>query len=187
MPLFFPAKVNYIKHQVFSIMNIAQNTVVSITYVLREGNAAGTVIQEVNQEAPFSFLFGQGQLLPEFEAQIQGKQEGDKVAFSIDHLHAYGEYDEEQLVPLPKSNFVIDGKVAEEFLQIGAVIPLQTQDGHQLTGIVSEIGEEEVMVDLNHPLAGKDLHFSVEVLSVRDATPEEISHGHVHGPGGHQH
>lgn len=168
-------------------MNIAQNTVVSITYVLREGNAAGTVIQEVNQEAPFSFLFGLGQLLPEFEAQIQGKQEGDKVSFSIDHLHAYGAHDEEQVVSLPKSSFVIDGEVAEDFLQIGALIPLQTQDGHQLTGTVSEIGEDEVRVDLNHPLAGEDLHFSVKILSVRTATPEEIAHGHVHGPGGHDH
>lgn len=187
MPLFFPAKVNCIKHQVFSNMNIAQNTVVSIAYVLREEHASGTVIQEVDKQDPFSFLFGLGQLLPEFEAQILGKQEGDQIAFSIDHLHAYGEYDDEQLVPLPKSNFIIDGKVAEEFLQVGAVVPLQTQDGHQLMGTVSEIGEEEVLVDLNHPLAGKDLHFSVEVLSVRTATSEEIAHGHVHGPGGHQH
>lgn len=88
---------------------------------------------------------------------------------------------------MPKSSFIIDGNVAEEFLQIGAMIPLQTQDGHQLTGIVSKIGEEDVLVDLNHPLAGKDLHFSVEVLAVRTATPEEIAHGHVHGPGGHHH
>lgn len=76
-------------------MIIAPNTVVSITYVLREEHAAGTVIQEVNPQEPFSFLFGQGQLLPEFEANIEGKKEGDKVAFSIDHSNAYGEYDEE--------------------------------------------------------------------------------------------
>lgn len=168
-------------------MIIAPNTVVSISYVLREAHATGTVIQEVNQQEPFSFLFGQGQLLPDFEANIQGKKEGDQVAFSIDHSNAYGEYDEEQVISLPKSSFVIDGEVAEDFLRIGAVIPLQTQDGHQLTGVVSEIGEEDVKVDLNHPLAGKDLHFSVEVLSVRTATPEEIAHGHVHGPGGHAH
>ncbi len=168
-------------------MTIAPNTVVSITYVLREAHAAGTVIQEVDPQEPFFFLFGQGQLLPDFEANIQGKKEGDKVAFSIDHSNAYGEYDEEQVIALPKSSFVIDGNVAEEFLRIGAMIPLQTQDGHQLTGIVREIGEEDVRVDLNHPLAGKDLHFSVEVLSVRPATPEEIAHGHVHGPGGHAH
>ncbi len=168
-------------------MIIAPNTVVSITYVLREEHAAGTVIQEVDQQEPFSFLFGLGQLLPEFEAHILGKKQGDQVAFSIDSANAYGEFDEEQVISLPKSSFVIDGEVAEEFLRIGAIIPLQTQDGQQLTGSVSEIGEDEVKVDLNHPLAGKDLHFSVEVLSVRTATAEEVAHGHVHGPGGHHH
>lgn len=168
-------------------MIIAPNTVVSITYVLREENAGGVLIQEVDQQEPFSFLFGMGQLLPEFEAQIIGKKQGDQVDFSIDSANAYGEFDEEQVISLPKSSFVIDGEVAEEFLRIGAIIPLQTQDGQQLTGSVSEIGEDEVKVDLNHPLAGKDLYFSVEVLSVRTATAEELAHGHVHGPDGHHH
>jgi FKBP-type peptidyl-prolyl cis-trans isomerase SlyD len=168
-------------------MVIAPNTVVSITYTLREENAGGAVIQEVNQQDPFFFLFGVGQLLPDFEANIVGKTKGDKVAFSIDSANAYGEFDEEQVIALPKSSFVIEGEIAEEFLRIGALIPLQTQDGQQLTGTVSAIGEEEVSVDLNHPLAGKDLHFSVEVLTVRAATQEEVAHGHVHGDGGHHH
>ena len=168
-------------------MIIAPNTVVSITYVLREENAGGAVIQEVDQQEPFSFLFGLGQLLPEFESHILGKKQGDQVDFAIESINAYGEFDEDQVISLPKSSFVIDGEVAEEFLRIGAIIPLQTQDGQQLTGSVSEIGEDDVKVDLNHPLAGKDLHFSVEVLSVRTATADELAHGHVHGPGGHHH
>lgn len=168
-------------------MIIAPNTVVSITYVLRENNAEGEVVQEVNPKDPFRFLFGVGQLLPEFEANILGKKQGDKVAFGVESANAYGEFDEEQVISLPKSSFVVDGVVAEEFLRIGALIPLQTQDGHQLTGTVSAIEEEDVKVDLNHPLAGKDLHFSVEVLDVRTATAEEIAHGHVHGEGGHHH
>ncbi len=168
-------------------MMIAPNTVVSLTYVLREAHAGGTLIQEVDQEEPFSFLFGLGHTLPEFEAQLLGKKQGDQVAFSIDSANAYGAVDEDQVISLPKSSFEIDGEVAEIFLQVGAVVPLETEDGQQLSGIVSEIGEDDVKVDLNHPLAGKDLHFTLEVISVRRATDEEVAHGHVHGPGGHQH
>lgn len=168
-------------------MVIAPNTVVSITYTLREENVSGVIIQEVNNSDPFLFMFGVGQLLPQFEASILGKKAGDTAAFGIEAENAYGLEDPEKMVSLPKSTFVIDGEVAEEFLKIGAMIPLQTQEGDQLTGHVVEIDEESVKVDLNHPLAGKDLHFSVEVLSVRVATEEEITHGHAHGAGGIEH
>jgi FKBP-type peptidyl-prolyl cis-trans isomerase SlyD len=88
---------------------------------------------------------------------------------------------------LPKDVFKIDGELQEDMLVEGNIIPLQDQQGNPMQGVVLEIGGDTVKMDLNHQLAGKTLHFSGEVLEVREATKEEIAHGHVHGPDGHHH
>ncbi|HWY35747.1 MAG TPA: hypothetical protein VNX68_13965, partial [Nitrosopumilaceae archaeon] len=83
--------------------------------------------------------------------------------------------------------FFVEGKFDEERVKIGEELPMLDAEGHEMYGLVVQVGEEHVTMDFNHPLAGHDLHFSGEILEVRDATPEELDHGHVHGPHGHHH
>jgi FKBP-type peptidyl-prolyl cis-trans isomerase SlyD len=168
-------------------MIISKNKVVTVTYQLHEGSANGHVVEETSADEPFVFLFGGGNLLPDFEANLNGLKEGDSFQFNIDSNNAYGEADPSAVVELPLSIFVIDGQIAGDLLQIGNVVPMRNDQGHLLHGKVVSIGANEVMMDFNHPMAGKDLFFSGTVLSVREASPTEIEHGHVHGADGHHH
>ncbi|MBN8702586.1 MAG: hypothetical protein J0M08_05950 [Bacteroidetes bacterium] len=96
--------------------------------------------------------------------------------------------DEKNVVAIAKQNFVDDkGNIEEGLLDIGNTLPMLTQDGHRMHGIVKSVTDTTVEMDFNHPLAGEDLHFAGEVVEVRAATADEIAHGHVHGPGGHHH
>lgn len=168
-------------------MQIGQSKVVSITYKLSEANNKSEVIQEVKENEPLVFLFGVGQLLPKFEEHLTGKQKGDSYEFELAHADAYGPLDAEAVVDVPLDVFIVDGNLAEDMLVIGGMVRLRDQDGRLLQGTVLERGLETVKIDFNHPMAGKDLYFSGVVTDVREATTEEISHGHVHGPGGHHH
>lgn len=168
-------------------MIIEKNRVVSLAYRLTKNDAAGEMIESVDTNNPFVFLFGAGGLLPEFESNLSGKTVGDAVSFGIDAANAYGVADEEALEYVPKDIFMIDGQLAEDLLEIDSFINLRDQEGRLMRARVAEVGEAEVLLDFNHPLAGQDLFFSVEVLEIREATDEEIAHGHVHGEGGHHH
>jgi len=168
-------------------MTIEKNKVVTLTYELRENDRSGNVIEAVNDGQPFVFLFGAGGLIPEFEMNLSGKEAGSGFEFGILAANAYGEVDEEAMEYVPKEIFVIDGNLAEDLLQIDKVINLRNADGHLVRARVVEVGETEVLLDFNHPLAGVNLFFSGNILDVRDATEEELAHGHVHGPGGHSH
>lgn len=167
-------------------MTIEEKKVVSITYKLQEDNKEGDVVQEVKNEEPFVFLFGMGQLLPKFEDNLKGKSVGDNFDFGVNSDEAYGPIEKEAVVDLPKDIFLVDGKLAE-FVVPGNYVPMQDNNGNTMQGLVLEITDEHVKIDFNHPMAGRNLHFTGEVLEIRDATSEEIDHGHVHGPGGHQH
>lgn len=167
-------------------MVIDSNKVVTITYKLQESNKEGEVVQEVLENEPFVFLFGTEQVLPSFESNLQGKTTGDTFAFEIKSADSYGPIDEEAIVTLPVNIFMVDGKLAE-MVKIGEFLPMNDQDGHEMQGLVLEIGEETIKMDFNHPMAGLDLFFTGKVLDVRDAHPEELDHGHVHGAGGHHH
>lgn len=167
-------------------MNIGNQKVVSITYKLQEGNKSGVVVQEVDNKEPFVFLFGAQQVLPDFEVNLKDKVVGDAFEFGIQSDSAYGPVDENAIVNLPRTMFEADGKLGE-MVKVGSFLPMKDQEGNPLQGLVLEIEKEHVRMDFNHPMAGKDLFFSGEVIDVRDATSEEIDHGHVHGPGGHQH
>lgn len=168
-------------------MIIDQNTVVSLHYKLQEEDANGELIEETSGSEPLTFLFGAGQMIPQFEANLEGKSEGDEFAFGIPHTEAYGEYDENEIASLPIDIFMHEGKVDHEMLQPGRMIPLRDQEGRMLYGTVEEVRENEVIMDFNHPMAGVDLYFTGRIEAVRAATPEEIDHGHAHGEGGHQH
>ncbi|MFN8417338.1 MAG: FKBP-type peptidyl-prolyl cis-trans isomerase [Cytophagaceae bacterium] len=163
---------------------ISKNKVVRMTYELSSGNE---LIQKVNADQPFTFLYGVGGLLEEFEQNIADLKVGDTFNFEITAENGYGEIDEEAVVQIPKEAFMVDGKLQDDILEVGNVLPMRDSDGNFLEGRIIEMDEASVTMDFNHPLAGKDLHFKGEILAIREATAEEIDHGHVHGEGGHHH
>jgi FKBP-type peptidyl-prolyl cis-trans isomerase SlyD len=164
---------------------IKENKVVSLAYELRVNDEKGEVIERVEKSAPLTFLFGRGNLLPDFEANLQGLKEGDDFSFTLEPEKAYGQVSEEAIVELPKDIFEVDGKIDEKLLEPGNSIPMQDNSGNRLNGIVLEVDDETVKMDFNHPLAGDTLYFKGEVSGIRDATSKEISHGHVHQGGSH--
>lgn len=168
-------------------MIIDNQTVVSLHYRLQEGNAEGEFVEETFGSEPLVFLYGSGAMIPEFERQLSGMKAGDEFAFSISSADAYGEYDEDAIVPLPIDVFMEDGELMSDVLQLGAVLPMHDEDGNSLLGTVLAINEADIVMDFNHPMAGQDLYFKGVVNSVRAATPEESEHGHVHGEGGIEH
>lgn len=159
---------------------------ISLIYELRTGSAQGELIETVNKNDPAIFLFGQGQLIKEFEDHIQKCAVGDTFEFVIKSENAYGPSNPEAIVSLSRSIFMHEGVEATDLLEIGKTIPMQNDQGHPLQGKVVELTDNMVKMDFNHPLAGFDLHFKGEVLHTRDATQAEIEHGHVHS-GGHCH
>lgn len=145
------------------------------------------MIEETTGSEPLTYLQGIGQMIPEFERQLEGKRPGDRFSFGIQSTDAYGEYEEDAKVDIPIETFMIDGELAKDLLVVGKTIPMRDQDGGMIYGTVLHVGEEEVGMDFNHPMAGVDLYFSGTIEAVRAATSSEIEHGHVHGPGGHHH
>jgi len=168
-------------------MKIAPHTVVNLTYTLRENDITGDIVEKVEKEHPATFLMGVGALLQDFETNLAGLQSGDTFSFGIEASAAYGEKDPQAVVDLPISTFVQDGKLLTELLEVGKVIPMSDESGRPLNGTVVSFDDKKVVLDFNHPLAGQNLHFSGEILSVRLASEEELDHGHVHGEGGHHH
>ncbi len=168
-------------------MTVGENKVVSMTYTLREESAAGQLIQQVTEERPFVYLFGIGGLLPAFKANLEGLNAGDDFSFILQKDEAYGLPSEENVLRLDKKIFEIDGVFDDTNIKVGEVVPMEDENGYPLAGRILEIASDSVLVDFNHPLAGLDLYFEGKILEVRDATHEEIAHGHVHGPEGHHH
>lgn len=168
-------------------MQVGDKKVVSLTYTLREGSEKGEIIQQVTSERPFVYLFGMGGLLPAFKSQLEGLKKGDEFGFLLPKKDAYGDPSQDNILELDKKVFEVDGKIDESILKVGEMVPMEDQEGNPLTGIIAEVGDNSVKVDFNHPLAGLDLHFSGEVIDVREPTKEELEHGHAHGPGGHEH
>jgi len=167
-------------------MQAAQDTVLKITYQLRN-EANGPIIDEATADAPFSFLFGHSNVLPKFEEHLSGKIAGNQFHFVLSPEDGYGVFEETGVVQLSKEMFMHEGELQEDVLTVGNVIPLQDQDGNPFQGRVLNVGDDNVTIDLNHPLAGKDLHFSGEIIEVRVAHLVELEHGHVHEDGNHHH
>jgi FKBP-type peptidyl-prolyl cis-trans isomerase SlyD len=168
-------------------MQITKNTVVSLSYVLKRDNANGEIIEETKAGDPLVFLYGNGQMLPKFEDHLSTLKTGDAFEFTLASNDAYGEMDQDAIIDLDKSIFEVDGKIDNEMLAIGNVIPMRDDQGHMLQGIVVSVSDDLVRMDFNHPMAGNVLHFTGKVIEVRTATAEELSHGHAHGAGGHHH
>ena len=132
-------------------------------------------MERATKEAPLEFIFGTNSMLQSFENQIEGKGIGDTFTFTLTPDEAYGAYEDEKILELPKSVFQVDGEIDEDILFEGNTVPMMDSDGNKLMGSVIEIKEDVVSMDFNHPLAGEIMHFSGNVIDVRDATPEEIA------------
>ncbi len=169
-------------------MTIANNHVVSLSYELwvDDGEGQKSFREKSEPESPLVFLYGTGMLLPKFEEAILGMSSGGNTEFSIGYEDGYGDYDEELIVAIPKNVFSAD-KENSVVPIVGKIIPMRDGDGNLMNGEVIKIDKDQVIMDFNHPMAGLDLLFKVEILEVREATEEEIAQGHVHGKGGHQH
>lgn len=147
-------------------------TVAYKLYVTEDGKR--DLVEEATKEHPFQFISGLGTTLEAFENQLKDLKPGDTFEFTIPHDQAYGEYEEEHVLDLPKNIFEIDGKFDNERIFAGNVVPLMNADGQRLNGTVVEVKDDVVVMDLNHPLAGDDLTFVGEVVESRPATNEEI-------------
>jgi|SRR5688572_15232699 FKBP-type peptidyl-prolyl cis-trans isomerase SlyD len=160
-------------------MSIAQNSVVTIHYTLKDD--AGEVLDSSREGDPIAYLHGHGNLVPGLERELEGKNTGDKINVSVAPDQGYGEYDKNLVQQVPRRAFQGVGKVT-----IGMRLHAQTPQGPRAVTVTRLVGDM-VTIDANHPLAGKNLNFEVEITDVREATEEELSHGHVHGEGGHHH
>jgi FKBP-type peptidyl-prolyl cis-trans isomerase SlyD len=156
-------------------MQITKDKVASIHYTLKDN--AGTVLDTSEGRDPLHYLHGAGNLIIGMEEGLEGKMKGDKLTLKIAPAKAYGEKDSTLIQKVPRSAF--GGQEVKKGMQFS------TNQGGVVT--VTDVGLESITVDANHPLAGVELHFAVEIMDVRNATEEEITHGHVHGPGGHHH
>ena len=160
-------------------MSITRDQVVSIHYTLK--NDAGEVLDHSADGEPLTYLHGHGNLIPGLERELAGKNAGDKLQVTIAPADAYGEYDPQLVQRVARRSL-------KGLADIRIGMRLQAQSGHGARAVtVTQIAGDMVTLDGNHPLAGNTLHFEVEVAEVRAATEAELSHGHVHGPGGHHH
>lgn len=157
-------------------METADNNYIAVTYKLYSIEGSKKELEEeAPADAPFQFISGLGMVLEAFEAQIAGLKAGESFDFVIPAKEAHGERNEEHVVSLDKSIFCIDGKFDDEHVTVGAILPLMTAEGQHISGKVTEIGADKVVVDLNHPYAGCDLNFTGKVLENRPATNEELA------------
>lgn len=157
-------------------MRIENQKVASIEYTLTDSD--GNVLDSSDEGEPLSYLHGHGNIVPGLENALEGKSPGDRLSVDVAPEHGYGERDESLVQSIPRSRFPDEG------LEVGAQFHAEA-GGHSHVVTVVDIDDEDVTVDANHPLAGQSLHFDVTVTGVRDATEEELAHGHVHD--GHHH
>jgi len=160
-------------------MQIAQHKAVTINYTLT--NDKGEVLDTSDGGDPLAYIHGAGALISGLESALEGKGAGDSLKVSIKPEDAYGMRDDSMQRVVPREAF--GGEVE---LEVGMVFQSSGEQGPKMI-MVTAIDGDDVTVDGNHPLAGEQLNFDVEVVGVRDATTEELEHGHIHGPGGHEH
>jgi FKBP-type peptidyl-prolyl cis-trans isomerase SlyD len=147
-------------------MPIAAGSTVTLHYTLRADNAEGEIIEVTTPEEPMTFVQEQDQLLPKFMEAIHGKSVGDKVQVFIPSAEAYGDEEESLYVEYPKSTFIVDGELDEDAIEEGEVIPMNTPEGETVYGVVTEVKLNTIVVDFNHPLAGTDLFFEIDIVQV---------------------
>jgi FKBP-type peptidyl-prolyl cis-trans isomerase SlyD len=160
-------------------IKVSDGMVVDLDYTLRVDNE---VVDTSEGRQPIKFIQGQGYIIDGLEKELYGMKAGEDKQVVIPPERGYGTVNEEAILDVPKDEF------PEEIpLQKGTELKVQTQEGETMDARITSVAPDSVRLDFNHPLAGKELHFSVKVNDIREATAEEIAHGHVHGQGGHSH
>ncbi|NPA41923.1 MAG: peptidylprolyl isomerase [Aquificae bacterium] len=160
---------------------VEKNTVVSFHYTLKDKETGSLIESSKETGQPVTFLVGAGEIIPGLEKRMLGMSAGETKSIEVPAQEAYGPRDPNLVQKAPREYF------QNIPLEKGLPLQAQTPEGGVVNMIVVDFDENTVTVDMNHPLAGRDLIFEVEILDVREATPEEILHRHAHGPGGHQH
>jgi len=160
-------------------MQVAKDKVISIEYTLTD--AQGAELDTSHGREPFAYIHGIGNIIPGLEAALEGKSVGDQVNAVIPPEKGYGTRDEGLVQELARSQFD-----TQDEIQVGMQFHAMSESGPRVVTVVG-VNADNVTIDGNHPLAGVTLHFDVTVKEIRDASSEELSHGHVHGPEGHQH
>lgn len=158
-------------------MKIEQDKVAALSYELE---VEGQIVDKASEQQPLEYIQGTGMLIPKFEAEVAGKEVGDTFEFTLTPEEGYGAYNPDYKFEIPKTSFEMDGKVREDLLEVGRIIPMLNTSGQVVQGKVAAIGEDTVTMDFNHPMAGKTLHFKGKVISVREATKKELEEG-LHG------
>ncbi len=161
-------------------MTITQHKVVEFHYTVSDA-ATSEVIDSSADSEPLTYLHGARNIIPGLEQALEGKSVGDEFEVTIEAADAYGEYSEDRVQVVPITAFE-----GVEKIEPGVMVAAETEQG-AIEMMITEVNGDQVTVDANHPLAGRSLTFKVSVELIRDASDEEIDHGHVHGPGGHQH
>jgi FKBP-type peptidyl-prolyl cis-trans isomerase SlyD len=154
-------------------MQISDKHVMSMNYTLK--NDQGTVLDTSENREPLSFIVGSGMIIPGLEKELHGKEKGDKVSVTVEPKEGYGEYDPSQTVAVSRNQFADGTEV-----KVGMTVQAQREDGQVQLLTIKEVVDDTITLDANHPLAGQTLHFDVQIEDVREATEEEIEHGHVH-------
>lgn len=161
-------------------MQVAKDTVVQFNYVLKDSN--GDILEETDNDAPVAYLHGHNNMLAGVENALAGHSKGDSLSVTLEPEQAYGRVRKEAEMRVPAKHLQGPNKKWKP----GMVATVQSEKGqHQVT--VVKVGRFMVTVDTNHPFAGKTLTFDMDLVDVREATADEISHKHAHGAGGHQH
>lgn len=158
---------------------IAQNSVVSLDYTLK--NDAGDILDK-SENGQFVYLHGANNIIPGLEKALVDKVLNDQFDIIIEAADAYGEKDDSKKQVVGREMFEADSPI-----EVGVQFHAQSPEGEMLVITVTDVTGDEITIDGNHPLAGERLHFSVLVKEIREASEEEIAHGHVHGPDGHHH
>ena len=161
-------------------MLIAEKTVVSFHYKVSDDESSEVIDSSENSE-PMSYLHGARNIIIGLEKALEGKQAGDDVEVTVEAEEAYGERSEDRVHKVPR-----EALSDIERIEPGVTVVANTEQG-PLNLVIVDVADDEVTLDANHPLAGKRLKFEVSIETVRDASEEEVAHGHVHGPGGHHH
>jgi len=161
-------------------MAIGVNKVVTLNYTLSDDK--GNLIQTTKENGSFVYLSGSNQILPKLEEAIDSMIIGGRKIIELNSADAYGDYDE-NAIQFVKKNVFPEGSNVEPGLEYMAHNP----EGHAIPFVIREVKDDDITIDFNHPLAGKNLNFDVELVDIRDATVEELQHGHAHGAGGHHH
>ncbi len=158
---------------------VKANDVVTLEYTL---TVDGQVVDSSEQHGPVSYIHGVGQMIPGLEKAIEGMAVGDSKEVVVPPEEGYGPEDPEAFISIPRNEFPPTIP-----LDVGTGVQLSDPQGRVFNAVIHEVADDHVVLNFNHPLAGKTLYFTVKVVGLREATTEELAHGHVHGEGGHEH